>query len=321
MIERSIYRGGGRDMPCLSNMQKASKYQSGNFDNEEVLVVHLGGLGDVCLSESVFFSLREHFGNRLVALGNRRFLDLFGGYFKRTEGVESRRWLYLFSERLTGPVWNRIVFIGKDRQGSIRRRWNACSKEGLVFIEMYPKGAFGQPNEGGERYSICSGEDAHIESYQLAQLKGYGIEPLRKAVTCRKGNRVILYPEEGFSKEKWPVENFIALSRLLGERGVGAVLLGPPGLGIPLEGAMFLEDLSEVRSFFGNGGIFVSNDSGMAHLAGACGLFTITIFTGFSPAIWHPRGNNISLEAGIGRIDAESVAELINNLSPGEISG
>jgi ADP-heptose:LPS heptosyltransferase len=42
----------------------------------------------------------------------------------------------------------------------------------------------------------------------------------------------------------------------------------------------------------------VSNDSGMAHLAGASGLFTITIFTNFDPAIWHPRGSNIALVQG-----------------------
>ena len=36
----------------------------------------------------------------------------------------------------------------------------------------------------------------------------------------------------------------------------------------------------------------------MAHLAGASGLFTITIFAGFDPAIWHPRGRNISLVQG-----------------------
>lgn len=315
-VDRSLCFGEARDVSCLKDMlKKASKYQLIKSDEDEVLVVHLGGLGDVCLSESVFFSLRGHFGDRLVALGNRRFLDLFGEYFRRTEGVESRRWLYLFSERLTGPGWKRIVFIGKDRQGSIRRRWKALSEEELIFIEMYPDGAFGPMPEGRERHSIGSGEDMHIEAYQLAQLDGYGIEPLRKDVTRRRGDRVILYPEEGFSKDKWPVENFIAILRPLRDGGVSAVLLRPPGLGIPLEGALFLEDLSEVKSFFSKGGIFVSNDSGMAHLAGACGLFTITVFTGFRPSIWRPRGNNISLRPGVDDLSIESLLRIIEKLN------
>ena len=56
------------------------------------------------------------------------------------------------------------------------------------------------------------------------------------------------------------------------------------GLSVNVDNKVFFEDLTEVKQFFSEGGIFVSNDSGMAHLAGASGLFTITIFTGFDPA-------------------------------------
>jgi len=277
--------------------------------NDEVLVVHLGGLGDVCLAQSLFLSLRGHFGDCLVALGNRRFLDLFSGYFTRTHGVESRHWLYLFSEKLTGPRWKRIVFIGKDRQGSIRKRWRAHSAEEPLFIDMYPDGAFGpeDPRDAGG-----SARDAmHIEAYQLHQLPAYGIKPARANIIAKKVNKVILYPEEGFSKEKWPVENFIALLHLLRGRGVNTLLLRPPELSLPVEGALSFEDLSEVKGFFGEGGLFVSNDSGMAHLAAACGLHTITIFTTFNPAIWHPMGRNISLRTGVDEVEVASLAEMI----------
>ncbi len=274
-------------------------------DSDEILVVHLGGLGDVCLAESTFLSLREHFGNRLVALGNRRFLDLFVAYFKRTHGVESRHWMYLFSEKLTGPRWKRIVFIGKDRQGSIRRRWRLHSAQEPLFIDMYPDGAFGELPGGG------TGEGVRVEAYQLQQLRAFGIEPVVREIPPKRVGRVILYPEEGFSKEKWPVENFVALFHLLRDKGVNTLLMRPPGLSVPLEGSLFFEDLGDVKRFFEEGGLFLSNDSGMAHLAGACGLFTITIFTGFDPAVWHPRGRNISQRSGIDRIDVESFAEMI----------
>lgn len=278
--------------------------------NDEVLVVHLGGLGDVCLAESVFLSLREHFGDRLVALGNRRFLDLFGGYFTRTQGVESRHWLYLFSEKLTGPRWKRIVFIGKDRQGSIRRRWRAHSLEEPLFIDMYPKGAFGPlPDAGGG-----TGQRVHIEAYQLQQLPAVGIEPLVREIPPKRAGRVILYPEEGFSKEKWPVGNFITLFRLLKDRGVNTLLLRPPGLSVSPEGSLFFEDLGDVKKFFEEGGLFLSNDSGMAHLAGACGLATITIFTGFDPAIWHPRGRNISLRRGVDEVNSGLLLKMIEEI-------
>ena len=58
----------------------------------------------------------------------------------------------------------------------------------------------------------------------------------------------------------------------------------------------------------------MSNDSGMAHFAGICGLLTITIFSDFDPAIWHPRGENISLRQGIDRVDARTLESLIIKL-------
>jgi ADP-heptose:LPS heptosyltransferase len=74
---------------------------------------------------------------------------------------------------------------------------------------------------------------------------------------------------------------------------------------------VFFQDLIEVKQIFSEGGIFVSNDSGMAHLAGASGLFTITIFTGFDPAIWHPRGRNTSLVQGRGTPTLSFLEKLI----------
>ena len=112
------------------------------MDNNEILLIHLGGLGDVCLSESLFLSFQKQFGDCLVGLGNKRFLDLFKEYFKRVEGVESRKWLYLFSEKLNGPRWRQIIFIGKDSEGILRNRWRAHSEEKIIFIDMYPENAF-----------------------------------------------------------------------------------------------------------------------------------------------------------------------------------
>lgn len=306
---------------------RASQSLSEPFDNGDILLIHLGGLGDVCLSESLFFSFQKHFGNRLVGLGNKRFLDLFGEYFVRAEGVESRRWLYLFSEKLDGPVWSRIVFIGKDREGILRKRWQAFSEKELIFIDMYPENAFEHigsttlPQQGfrGGAFNPCRGQGKTVrntlavpaslitgsparapgvEIYQLAQLKAYGIAPLNKKILPKRSARVIIYPEKGFTKNKLHHDDFLRLYRSLGEKGLEAVVLESLGLAIDAERKVSFEDLIETKRFFSGGGVFVSNDSGMAHLAGVSGLFTVTIFTDFNPAAWHPRGRNVSLILG-----------------------
>lgn len=279
-----------------------------NYD--EILVVHLGGLGDMCLAESVFLSCFRHFGNCLAGLGNRRFLDLFSKYFARTYGVESRHWLYLFSEKLTGPVWRRIIFIGKDRQGALRERWGSYSHEKLIFIDMYPEGSFPDPEKDT---SLLPRKKVHVEEYQLRQLGSLGIEPVKAVVIPKKPGRVILYPEKGFTKGKWVPENFIVLGDLLERNDISRMFLKPAGLDLPGEGVV-IHELMEVKRLFAEGGIFVSNDSGMAHFAGTCGLQTITVFTDFDPAIWHPRGENISLRLNVDNVSVEAVGNMVRGL-------
>ena len=286
-------RPSTRDTP-----KRVSRSPLKQLDNNEILLIHLGGLGDVCLSESLFLSFQKQFGDCLVGLGNKRFLDLFKEYFKRVEGVESRKWLYLFSEKLNGPRWRQIIFIGKDTEGILRNRWRAHSEEKIIFIDMYPENAFAMGA------TVCGSSEpeytpkVHIESYQLAQLTQYGIGPLQKIPLWEKSPRVILYPEKGFEKEKWHHDNFVHLYQSLKSHDIDVILLESLGLSINVEDKVFIKDLTEVKRFFSEGGIFVSNDSGMAHLAGASGLLTITIFTNFDPAIWHPRGRNVALVQG-----------------------
>ncbi len=264
---------------------------------KQVLCIHPGGLGDVCLSESVFLSLQNHFGSAILGLGNKRYLELFDEYFDGLEEIGSRKWLSLFGTTVESPgLWERIVLIGKDEEGRLRRDWQSSSRDRLIFIDMYPHGAFspfdpGSPESRAERA-------VHVEAYQLEQLKRYGIKPAIKKAAGRKSKRVILYPEKGFNKEKVPVDWFVKLHDALRGKGIELKVLASPGMSVSIAGSIFIVGLREVKDFLAPGGIFVSSDSGMAHLAGALGLSTITIFTDFDPAIWHPRGANISLRMG-----------------------
>jgi ADP-heptose:LPS heptosyltransferase len=126
---------------------------------------------------------------------------------------------------------------------------------------------------------------------------------------------VILYPEKGFEKEKWEPEHFLTLYRSLRSKGIQTHMMLPADLKVDIPGTLSIDDLNNVRDFFDEGGIFVSNDSGMAHLAGASGLFTLTIFTDYDPRVWHPRGTNISLKRGRNLFSRDTIEKIIlNNL-------
>jgi len=265
----------------------------------DVLMIHLGGLGDMCLSESTFFSLSQHFQDNLVALGAKRFLRLLEDYFESIESIESRRWLYLFAEDVPGRQWRRIVFIGKDRRGLLRRRWQSLSREPVLFVDMYPESAFNTERSAFSENNRSRGTPnselptaVHIEDYQLMQLPAYGVRALKKEVVPRRTSRVILYPEKGYEKKKWPPEHFVELYQSLKSKGADVHIVESLGLTLNIKDKLIFQDIIEVRDFLRGGGIFVSNDSGMAHLAGTCGLFTITVFADFDPDIWHPRGEH-----------------------------
>ncbi len=310
----------------------------------------MGGLGDMCLSESTFLSLSEHFQKNISALGYSRFFTFFQGYFKTINSIESAKWLSLFSDYPSENTWRSIVFIGKDKNCDLRRRWQALSREDMIFVDMYPDSAFGVVSSQSEVHSpetedyqlkthylnlntastqcplisapssspstLCPQPSApiHVEDYQLAQLEQYGIKPLKKAITTLPRDRVVLYPEASITKSKWGQENFTELWYSLKERGVEAHILESLGLNLPISDKLVIQDLADIKKFFKAGGIFVSNDSGMAHFAGICGLNTITIFSDFNPIIWHPRGRNISLRLGIDNVTIPKLEEIILQL-------
>jgi len=240
------------------------------------LLIHLGGLGDVSVSASSFLSLRHHYGKTIKAVGAVRVLDRFRDYFVETDSIDSRAWAYLFSDSLEGPLWPRLVLFGKDRQGSFRERLSRLSDE-LIFIDMYPD----------ER-------SLPVEEYQLEQLKALGIAPVRCEFLRRPGDRIILYPERGHEKIKWPVERFLEVFAKLKGRRMNVLIMAPPGLSLPVPGSVSHEDLGDVAAFFSSqGGVFFSNDSGMAHFAAKHGLRALTLFWEADPAIWAPKGSNV----------------------------
>jgi ADP-heptose:LPS heptosyltransferase len=265
---------------------------------DEILLIHMGGLGDVCLSESTFNSLSLFFSGEIVALGVRRYLLLFSKYFKAVEDIGSKEWLFLFSEEKKGVRWRRVILVGKDRKGLLREALKHYSEEDIVFIDMYPD---------------C--KKIHVEDYQLEQLSVYGIPRSKREVIPNIKPLIILYPEKGLRKRKWSFDNFIELRERLREKKIPTLWLRQKELPCPYAEAFEIEDLLELKKFLENkGGIFVSNDSGISHLAGSCGLYTITIFLDADPEIWHPRGENISISAEKGVVEPEEVEKVILNV-------
>lgn len=262
---------------------------------DQILVVHLGGLGDVCLSESTFLSLTLHFGQKLATAGYPRFLCLFPDYFSTIHSIDSREWLYLFADGMDGPRWRRIVLIGKDRTGDFRNRLTKLSREGFLFIDMYPDSS-----------------KVHVQDYQLNQLQALGITPVKKKMPLSLGGRIVIYPERGYTKQKWPCERFLEVYERLLDRGHSVSLLEPFDTDTPHPGSLRFDHLRDVKSFLLGSNVFVSNDCGVAHLAASCGLATVTLFYDADPRIWRPIGNNYPIPCTPSYPSAQELLAIIN---------
>ena len=266
--------------------------EDGSGHNHSGLLIHPGGLGDVCLSESTLLSLKRRFGATLEAVGVKPVLDVFRQYFAGVDSIDRRAWTHLFSDCAAPRTWQRIVLVARDRTGALRERLGRLCDE-LIFIDMYPEG-----------------QQMHVEEYQLGQLSRYGIGASRKEVRVRTGKRVILYPERPYRKKKWPVDHFLEVYEKLTGLGIETVLLRPPALDLPAVPSTAFEQLSDIGAFFSAGGVFFSNDSGMAHFAARCGLQAATLFQDTDPLVWRPK-NGLVLECAEAPPPVDEVVEFL----------
>jgi ADP-heptose:LPS heptosyltransferase len=111
---------------------------------------------------------------------------------------------------------------------------------------------------------------------------------------------VYMHPGAGKLKNRWPAERFAAVARELLRLGREIWLLEGPqdsgtveavlgALGRPLP-VVRGESIAELAGRFARAGLYVGNDTGPLHLAGAVGSPTVGIYGWTDPGEWAPVG-------------------------------
>jgi heptosyltransferase-3 len=62
-----------------------------------------------------------------------------------------------------------------------------------------------------------------------------------------------------------------------------------------LPGARRFEGLDEVARWLSGSALYLGNDSGISHLAAACGVPSVVIFSVTDASIWSPRGAQVAV--------------------------
>jgi ADP-heptose:LPS heptosyltransferase len=161
------------------------------------------------------------------------------------------------------------------------------------------------------------GVGCHAVDFYLQQV-GAKIRPQVESVPripSRRGGGaraeyIAIHPFSGSVRKNWPLELFQRVAeRLRVETGLRVEWCA--GDEEELHEARRFEMLEQVAEWLGGAALYLGNDSGITHLAAACGVRTVAIFQASDPRVWAPRGNGVMV---LVRPEAAEVVEACREL-------
>ncbi len=124
-----------------------------------------------------------------------------------------------------------------------------------------------------------------------------------------------VHPGSGSRAKNWPLDRFVDSARRLSPRRPWLLVLGPAEADVvPPPGALAVRamPLRRLGATLARAGLFLGNDSGVAHLAAACGTRTLAVFGPTDPAQWAPVGPTVrTLRPASGRLEDLRVDEVV----------
>ena len=117
-----------------------------------------------------------------------------------------------------------------------------------------------------------------------------GLMPHIAVQPSRPRASVVIHPFSGSQRKNWLLACFRELARR-----VPREIEWTAGPAEELAGAVRFADLAELAQWMAGADLYIGNDSGITHLAAACGLPTLALFGPASPRTWAPRGANVTV--------------------------
>ena len=293
------------------------------------LLIRFGGLGDllavlpsisylrktmpdgdltlVCRDEYGRLFQDAGFADRLVPAGGREAALLFGGL--SGADPKTRRWAGGFSFaaawmqkppdpsleeglRSMGIPLVRVIALPALLSVPVSRFFFDAT------VSMAPDAGTNAPGFG---------ECARLPVSERAAASARGLRP---GVAGGGGPFAVVHPGSGGESKRWPLANFLEIVRRLAERGMAGVLVTGeaeegPSFSKPLEegglpsGWTWLRRpaISELTGLLAEASFYLGNDSGVTHLAAACGTKVLALFREDLEPAWRPLGRTRVLAA------------------------
>jgi ADP-heptose:LPS heptosyltransferase len=281
---------------------------------KKALLIRFGGLGDLLIALPSIRFLRARFPEARLTLVCRR---QYGELFRETRVVDevipedSRFLLPLFNAGLSlesefGGWLGSFDFImawtqGKEEDFLLKTPGIRAGGALPRIIPADPGGSAQMNVVFFQKTAKALGENASLPIGEWSRL------PLTE-FSKDAGSKIIIHPGSGSEAKRWPLENFLKIIGELGEKGIaGALITGEAEENmVPAIEGMALPPnwrwircppiLSLARLLSGTG-LYLGNDSGVTHLAAACGAAVVALFRSEFASAWRPLGSVQMLSA------------------------
>jgi len=303
--------------------------------NEQILCIRIGGLGDLLAALPSLRLIRlARPGARLVLLGRRD----YGGLLLRAKVVDEiadaggAEFAGLLAGSGRGIVsmgslldrfslvvgWMNNPERGREIEAALKAAGKECSIIGLSatggkavsrFFFARTAAALALSKDGAGTFEDCA----------RLSVPAAGPESRERFV--------IIHPGSGAAEKCWPLDRFLEVARRLSGRGfAGGIVLGEAegrlagelgrrGLPPDWQG-VDRPPLSVLSYLLGRTCLYIGNDSGVTHLAAACGAPVLALFLEKNLPAWAPFGRSRTIAApemaaiGVLRVWEESAAIL-----------
>ncbi len=279
------------------------------MEKSNFLIVHRGALGDFILTWPCLVALRWHFSNHhFIGLGRPEYLELakYFGLLDECLDSESQKYLPFFLGKLQADFGKKprgIAWIETDTALEEMLKKNGMDQ--FFFHPPFPK------------------TGKHVALHQLEALSYFNLPtpslPLFFTMGIKPERSCLIHPGSGSERKNYDPEFYIFVANEIKNRGLEPrFVLGPNESrqkekwlkSYPCHEPKTVLDLAKLIS---RHKLFIGNDSGVSHLAGVLGVYTIALYKVTKPSQWGVKGIRVeNLEAPT---EAQAMAQIQKALS------
>jgi heptosyltransferase-2 len=260
-----------------------------------ILVLRGGALGDFIVTLPALKALRERFPTaRIELVGNATAaaLALARGMVDAVHSQQEARWGELYSSNPLSPdfaqrlaAFDLVISFWPDPDRELAARFPLHSDQRFI-------GSVPHPASGPAAAHFLSA----LAAIALPSLPVWvRLFPLQ-ASPCdgeKRPRTVVLHPGSGSPRKNWPLARWEELAAWLGAETTLPleIISGPAEDTAPLSGlgtALRHRPLEELVGHLARCQLFIGHDSGISHLAAACGARCVLLFGPTNPEIWAP---------------------------------